>query len=212
MAEAQDSRMKAVARLNAMEVSADNPTVKAIAKRLHTITPTKLVERIESAFPAKFEQRVYVAITRVWKRVAYPETIAACFRYFNSGQELSPVDFRQDGKANKVIESTGQTLTLMSRGFLSRDVAMRFVERFGDQAEEVYNIIGDNLQSLMRKLGIRTYSREAMMGILYAIAYAETEHPGVIDLDIVSVDDVERILGCFTDWPCTDDDNDELLQ
>ena len=166
-----------------------------------------LVERIETAFPAKFEQRVYVASIHLWKRVAYPETIAACFRYFNSGQELAPIDFRQDGKANKVLESTGQTLLLMSRGFISRDAAMRFVERFGDRAEEVYDIIGDNLQSLIQKLGIRTYSRDAMIGNLYAIAYAETEHPGAIDLDIVSVDDIERILGCFTDWPYTGDDD-----
>lgn len=207
MAENQeDPRTKALARLEGMELSSANPLIRAAAKRLHAVNPEGLVKRIEAAFPSKFEQRIYVVITnRIWKRAAYPETIASCFRYFNGGQQLSPVDFGEKGRANRVLESTAQTLLMMSRGFMSKEVAMRFVERFGDRAEEVYNLIGDNLQTLMRKLGIRTFSAQAMMGILYAIAYADTEHPEILDLDIVSVDDVERILGCFTDWQYDDD-------
>ncbi len=206
MAENPNLRTKALTRLSEMEMSPVNPLVRAAAKRLRAITPEGLVKRIEAAFPSKFEQRIYVVITnRIWKRAAYPETISACFQYFNDGQPLSPVDFGENGRANRVLESTAQTLLMMSRGFMSKEVAMRFVQRFGDRAEEVYNLIGDNLQSLMRKLGIRTYSREAMMGILYAIAYADSEHPEILDLDIVSVDDVERILGCVTEWQYDDD-------
>ncbi len=200
----QDQRTKALARLNEMELSSANPTIRAVAKRLR-FKPETLVERTQKAFPSVFEQRIYVITSRIWKRVAHPETIAACFRYFNSGQDLCVADFRENGRGNRVLENTAQTLLLMSRGFVSKDVAMRFVERFGDRAEEVYNIIGDNLQSLMRKLGVRTFSAQAMLGILYAIAYADTEHPEILDLDIVLVDDIERILGCFTDWQYNDD-------
>ncbi|MDP3735131.1 MAG: hypothetical protein Q8R39_01735 [bacterium] len=203
MAEDQEPRMKALARLNEMELSPTNPHVRAAAKRLR-FKPETLVKRTEEAFPSKFEQRVYVIISRIWKRAAHPETISACFRYFNSGQDLYPADFGAKGKGNRVLENTAQTLLLMSRGFVSKDVAMRFVERFGDRAEEVYNLIGDNLQTLMRKLGMRTFSSQAMMGILYAVAYSDSEHPEVLDLDIVTVDDVEMVLGHFTEWP---DDN-----
>lgn len=206
MAEQEDPRTKAIARLNQMEVSPTNPHIVAIAKHLRFgVTPQDLVKRMDRCLPSKFEQRVYLIVTRLWKRVAYPETIAACFRYFNDGQELHPVDFRENGKANRVLENTARTLTLMSRGFVSKEVAMRFVERFGERAEEVYDIIGDNLHTLIRKLGIRTFFSQAMMGILYAVAYADTEHPEVLDLDVVSLDDVEMILGCFTEWPYDDD-------
>ena len=204
MADHEDPRTKALARLNEMELSPVNPHIRVAAKRLVAVTPEALVKRMEAAFLSKFEQRVYITITRIWRRAALPETIAACFQYFNNGQGLSPIDFRENGKANRVLESTAQTLVLMRRGFVSKEVAMRFVERFGDRAEEVYNLIGDNLQSLMRKLGIRTFSRQAMMGILYAIAYADVRHPEILDIDVVSVDDIERILGYFSEWPYDD--------
>lgn len=198
MADQEDPRTKALARLENMELSSANPHVRATAKRLR-FKPETLIERTQKAFPSQFEQRLYVVISRIWKRAAHPETIVACFRYFNSGQDLSAADFRENGRGNRVLENTAQTLLLMSRGFVSKDVAMRLVERFGDRAEEVYNLIGDNIQSLMRKLGMRAVSSQAMLGVLYAVAYSDSEHPEVLDLDIVTVDDVERVLGYFSD-------------
>lgn len=200
----QERHDNALARLNEMELSSTNPHVRLAAKRLN-FKPETLIKRVQAAFPSPFEQRVYVVISRIWKRNAHPETIAACFRYFCSGQDLCLADFRENGRGNTVLENTAQTLLLMSRGFVSKDVAMRFVERFGDRAEEVYNLIGDNLQTLMRKLGIRTASSQAMLGILYAIAYADEERPEVLNLDVVTTDDVVMLLGQF-EWP--DDDHD----
>lgn len=205
----QDQRTKALTRLNEMELSPTNPTIRAVAKRLR-FKPETLVERTQKAFPSVFEQRIYVITSRIWKRVAHPETIAACFRYFNSGQDLCITDFRENGRGNTVLENTAQTLLLMSRGFVSKDVAMRFVERFGDRAEEVYNIIGDNLQMLMRKLGMGHSSSQAMMAILYAIAYADEEQ-GALNLDIVTTDDIAMVLGYVAEWPDLDDDEADRI-
>lgn len=204
MAENQDPRTKALARLNEMELSPSNPHVRMTAKRLN-FKPETLIKRVEGAFPSLFEQKVYVVISRIWKRAAHPETIAACFRYFNNGQDLCVADFRENGRGNRVLENTAETLMLMSRGFVNKDMAMRFVGRFGDRAEEVYNLIGENLQTLMRQLGIRTVSSQAMMGILYAVAYADEKCPEVLNLDVVTIDDVAMLLGQF-EWPDGDYD------
>lgn len=207
MAEDRERNEKALARLNEMELTADNAHVRVAAKRLN-FKPETLVERTQKAFPTKFEQNIYVVVSRIWKRAAHPETIRACFQYFASGQDLCVADFRQNGKGNRVLENTAQTLLLMSRGFVSKDVAMRFVERFGDRAEEVYTLIGENLQGLMRRLNMRksTASSQAMMGILYAIAYADEERPETINLDVVTTDDVVLLLGQF-DWPDDSENN-----
>lgn len=198
MADNQDPRTSALARLQEMKFVPENPFVRTVARRLG-FKPETLAKRVRNAFSTEFAQCVYTVFMYTAKRATSPETIAACFSHFNDGREIRSTDFHEKGKANRILDNTSETLVLMSRGFMNKDAAMRFVERFGDQAEEVYNLIGENLQTLMRKLRVRAPSSQAMMGILHAIAYADEEHSEMLDLDIVTIDDVERMLGCFPD-------------
>lgn len=205
MADNQDPRIRALAKLQEMEFVPENPLVRTVARRLG-FKPETLAKRVHAAFATEFAQCVYTVFMYTAKRAAYPETIAACFSYFNDGREIRPTDFGEKGKVNRILDNTSETLVLMSRGYMNKDAAMRFVERFGDQAEDVYNLIGENLQLLMRRLRVRAPSPQAMMGILHAIAYADEEHPEMLDMDVVTVDDVERMLGCFPDTEMEDDE------
>ena len=191
----EDQRLAALERLNANDLVATNPRVINLAQRLRW-KPETLVWRGIGAFPSVFEQRLYVASMRWWRRPAHPETIAACFHYFNNGQELCATDFYEKGNGRRILEKTGQTLLLMSRGFVASETAMRLIERCGN-ADVVYSIVGEALQELMRAHHIHTASREAMMAIMRAIAYAHEEHPELLQLDIVNSEDVARLLGQF---------------
>lgn len=202
MAEETENRRakteKAIESLHAMELVSTNPHVRTMAKRLRWRAET-LVERGKKAFPSVFEQRIYVSAMRSWRRPAHPETIAACFHYFNDGRELSSADFRESGNGRRILEKTGQTLLLMKRGFIAKDTAMRLIERCGD-AEEVYNLVGEALQEIMRLRGIKTASREAMIAMMKAIAYGHEEHPELFLLDVVNTEDVMGILDPFNSF------------
>ena len=191
----EDQIRAALERLNANDLVATNPRVINLAQRLRW-KPETLVSRGIAVFHSVFEQRLYVATMRSWKRPAHPETIGACFRYFNNGQELCAADFYKTGNARRVLDKTGQTLLLMNRGFIARETAMRLIERCG-KADEVYSLVGETLQELMRAHQIHTGSREAMIAIMRAIAYAHEERPELLQLDIVNSEDIARLLGTF---------------
>jgi hypothetical protein len=208
-------------------LSAGSPQIQALVRRLGWKHETA-IRRIQSALPVPVEQSMYFDITIHFRVGVRPETFARLLRYFNNGQELSDMDLQDrvqgqnlfSNKVAQVAELIFQALSLREEiedmGFsASLETMSRLVVAYGDETQDIVDLVADNVWEIARGLKIRPSSQSKIMNvILKAIAYHAAETEGQSGMpNPVSAEEIVALLSSLRrseGWASDDDDAEDI--